>query len=159
MTTRRLLSVGALLTTAALIVAGCGSSESEQPSAADARAAYQSIRTEIAGLASSIGDEITNAPNETDVQLTSAFGRLNARGQAAVARLRDLELPDSLDDERQALRDALDAGTQDLADIADAARDSDGAAAASAVRQLIADSRTIADARDDFEHALEQARD
>jgi hypothetical protein len=160
MTITRALPLAALLTAAALVGAGCGSdASSDEPSAADASAAYRSIRTQIVSLGDSIGQEITSARTETDAQLTSAFDDLDARGRAAVARLQGLDVPAELDDELQALRDALDRGTQDLADIASAAQAHDASSASSAVRQLIADSRTIGDARDDFEHALEQARD
>lgn len=158
MTTPRLLPLAALLAAAALIGAGCGSSSSsDEPSAADAQTAYSSVRTQISGLGDSIGTAITGASRQNDAQLADAFAQLNDRGQAAVARLQALEVPDELRDERQALSDALDQGTGDLADIARAARASDPSAASAAVRQLIADSQQIRDARARFERALNDA--
>jgi hypothetical protein len=156
MTIRRLLPLAAPLAAIALIGAGCGSS-SDQPSAADAQTAYSSIRTQITGLGGSIGPAITDAGRETDVQLSDAFAQLNDRGQAAVARLDALDVPDDLKAKRQALSDALARGTADLADIARAARASDAAAARTAVQALIADSQQIRDARAAFERALNDA--
>ncbi|HKG38577.1 MAG TPA: hypothetical protein VKB25_06270 [Conexibacter sp.] len=155
MTIRRLLPPAALLAAVALIGAGCGSSD--EPSADDAQSAYQSVRAQIAGLGDSIGPAITGAGSETDAQLSRAFAQLQARGQAAVERLQGLEVPDELKEKREALGDALDRGTADLADIARAARDSDAAAARAAVEDLIADSQEIRDARAEFERALNDA--
>jgi hypothetical protein len=157
MTTPRLLPLAALLAAVALIGAGCGSSSDDEPSAADAQTTYSSVRTQITGLGDSIGSAITGANRQTDVQLADAFDQLRARGHAAVTRLQGLDVPDSLADERQALRDALDQGTEDLGNIADAARASDASAASAAVRQLIADSQQIRDARAAFERALNDA--
>jgi len=158
MTMPRLLPLAALLAAVALAGAGCGGdSGSDGPSAADTQTAYSSVRAQITGLGDSIGTAITGASRDNDAQLADAFARLNARGQAAVARLQALEVPDELKDERQALSDALDQGTGDLADIASAARASDPAAASKAVQQLIADSQQIRDARAAFERALDGA--
>lgn len=158
MTTRRLPPATALLAAAALVGAGCGGGgDSGQPSADDAQSAYQSIRTQISGLGGSIGQAIGAASGENDAQLSEAFAQLQDRTQAAVARLRGLQVPDDLQDERDALRDALDSGGDDLAAIASAARASDADAARAAVQQLIADSQTIRDARADFERALDDA--
>jgi hypothetical protein len=156
MTMPRLLPPAALLAAVALIGAGCGGG-SDQPSASDAQSDYSSVRAQITGLGDSIGTAINGASRETDAQLADAFAQLNDRGQAAVARLQALEVPDDLKDERQALGDALGEGTGDLADIARAARASDPAAASAAVRQLIADSQQIRDARAAFERALNDA--
>ncbi len=155
MTTSRLLPPAALLAAAALLGAGCGGSS--QPSASDAQTSYSSIRTQISGLGTSIGTAMTGASRETDVQLAAAFAQLDSRGQAAVARLDALKVPDDLRDERQALSAALQRGTGDLADIARAARASDAAAARTAATQLIADSQQIRDARAAFERALNSA--
>jgi hypothetical protein len=158
MTIRRQIPLAAVLATAAaaLGAAGCGSG-SDQPSAADTRAAYQSIRAQIVGLGGSIGQEITDASRETDAQLSIAFEQLHARGEAVIAKLRGLEVPSDLQDKRDALRDALDRGTADLADVADAVRAHDAAAARSAAEQLVRDSQTIRDTRDSFERALADA--
>ena len=156
MTTRRLLPLAGAVAVLALAGAGCGGG-SDQPSAADAQTAYASIRAQIRGLGGSIGTAIGDASRETDAQLSSAFAQLNDRGQAAVARLEALDVPADLADERQALRDALEQGTADLADIARAAKASDADAARQAAQQLIEDSQTIRDARARFESALDAA--
>jgi cytochrome c556 len=157
MTIRRLLPLAALLATVALIGAGCGSSSSDEPSASDAQSAYSSIRTQISGLGDSIGSAITGASRQTDVQLADSFAQLDDRAQATVERLQSLDVPDDLKDEQQALSDALDKGTGDLADIARAARASDAAGARAAAQQLITDSQQIRDARAAFERALNDA--
>jgi hypothetical protein len=156
MTIRRLLPLAAPLAAIALIGAGCGSS-SDQPSAADAQTTYSSIRTRITELGDSIATAINGANSETDVQLASAFALLQASGEVAVARLDALDVPDDLKAKRQALSDALQNGTGDLADIARAARASDAAGARAAVQQLIADSQQIRDARAAFERSLNAA--
>lgn len=150
---RRLLPLAVLLV--AVAAAGCGSSDA--PSADDAKSAYQSVRTQISGLGSSIGTAIEGAGRSTDSQLSETFSSLKERGRSAVARLDDVKVPDSLDDERQALRDALSKGTDDLADIATAAKASDAAAARTAAQQLVSDSQDIRDARAKFEQALDDA--
>jgi cytochrome c556 len=153
MTMRRLLPLTALLV--AVAAAGCGSSDA--PSADDAKSAYESVRTQIVDLGGSIGGAINGASRSTDSQLSETFSSLKERGRSAVARLDDLQVPDSLDDERQALRDALDKGSDDLADIATAAKASDADAARTAAQQLVSDSQDIRDARDKFERALDDA--
>ncbi len=153
MTMRRLLPLAALLV--AVAAAGCGSSDA--PSADDAKTSYESVRSQIVDLGGSIGDAINGASRSNDGQLSETFSSLKARGRSAVARLDDLKVPDSLDDERQALRDALDKGSDDLADIATAAQASDADAARQAAQQLVADSADIRTARDNFERALDDA--
>lgn len=155
MTIRRLLPLAALL--AAVLLIGCGSSDSDQPSASDAQSAYSSVRTQVMTLGSSIGTAITSASRETDAQLSSAFSALAAQGHAAVERLDALDVPDDLVAKRNALRDAIQTGTGDLSDIATAARASDAAAARTAAQQLIADSEQIRTARMQFEQALNAA--
>jgi hypothetical protein len=156
MTTRRHLPLALLLAVAALAGAGCGSSD-DGTSADDAQAAYQSVRAQITGLGASIAGAIDNASRSTDTQLSSAFSRLQDQGQAAVARLDRLDVPDDLQDERQALRDAVENGTNDLADIASAAKRSDAAAARKAAQQLVSDSSKIGAARAQLERALNDA--
>ncbi|MFL5816483.1 MAG: hypothetical protein ACJ76L_02675 [Conexibacter sp.] len=156
MTTRQLLPA-ALLAAVALIGAGCGGSSDDEPSAADAQTAYGPVKAQITGLGESIGTAMTSASRETDVEFAHAFAQLDARGHAVVARLNALEVPNDLDDERQAFSEALARGTADLADIASAARASDAAAARGAVKQLIADSQQLGNARAAFERALNDA--
>lgn len=157
MTMPRLLPLAALLAVAALIGAGCGSSSDDQPSAADAQTAYSPIKVQITGLGESIGTAMTSASRESDAEFADAFAQLNVRGHAAVARLNALEVPNDVKDERQAFSEALARGTADLTDIASAARASDAAAARAAVKQLIADSQQLGDARAAFERALNDA--
>jgi hypothetical protein len=156
MTIRRLLPLPALLAAVALVGTGCGGG-SDQPSASDAQTAYSSVRTQIYSLGASIGTAINGASRQTDVQLARAFAQLEDRGRAAIARLDTLEVPDELRDQRQALSDALDTVTGDLADIARAARANDADAARQAAQQLIVDSRQIKDTRAAFERALDDA--
>jgi hypothetical protein len=137
--TRRIVPLAALV--AALAIAGCGGSS--QPSASGAKASYASVRTQITTLGSSIAAAIGAAGRETDAQLASAF-----------AALERLKVPDSLTAKRDALRDALTKGTDDLGAIASAARASDASAARAAAERLIADSATIKQARAAFEQAL-----
>lgn len=152
---RRPTSLIALLATAAAIGAGCG--DSDEPSAEDAQAAYDSLQTRIENLGGAIGAELQAARNQTDAALERAFERLEQRGDAVVQQLRDLEVPDDLTDERNALRDAIERGTQDLGDIVTAVRESDPDAARQAAEDLVTDSQAISEARAEFEQALENA--
>jgi hypothetical protein len=155
MTTPRLLPPTALLVSAALIGAGCGGSS--QPSASDAQTSYSSIKTQISGFGESIGTAMTSASRETDVEFADAFVQLNVKGHVLVARLNALKVPNALKAQRQAFSDELARSTTDLADIASAARASDAAAARAAVKQLIADSQQLGNARAAFERALNDA--
>ena len=155
MTTPRLLPAAVLLAAAALIGGGCGGSS--KPSAADAQTAYSSIKTQISGFGESIGTAMRSASRETDVEFADAFAQLNVRGHAVVERLNALEVPDELKAQRQAFSEGLARSTADLADIASAARSSDAAAARAAVKQLIADSQQLGNARAAFERALNDA--
>jgi hypothetical protein len=152
MRSRRLLSLIAVLATAALI--GCGD---DAPSAEDARSSYQSVQSSLLNLGRDIGREIQDARNQTDARLERAFDELQERADAATEQLRDLEVPDDPADERDALRDAVDRGTDDLADIVAAVRDADAEAAGEAAQQLVADSEAIRKAREAFEQALDAA--
>lgn len=97
---------------------------------------------------------MNQASDETDAQLAAQFDALAARGRAQKAALDAVDVPDSLTAERNALRDALAKGTDDLTDIATASKASDAAAARTAAEKLVADSEQIRSARDAFETAL-----
>jgi hypothetical protein len=155
MTTSRIAPLAAL--GAALTLAACGSSSSG-PSAADARAAYAPIKTQVVSLGTDIGTAIGEAPKETDAQLATQFDALSARGRKEKAALDALQLPDSVVAARNALRDALRKGTDDLSDIATAAKASDAAAARTAAEKLVADSEQIRTTRAAFEQALSAAK-
>jgi hypothetical protein len=152
MRTRRIHRAAALLATAATLLGG--GSTSDQPSTADAHAAYRPVRAQIVALGNAIGAAISAAGSETDVQLADAFAALAQRGQRAVGRLDALRVPSDLGAERDALRNALERGTGDLGDIATATRRHDAGAARAAVNELIRDSLTIRRARSAFEQAL-----
>lgn len=145
----------ALAALAGAALAGCG--DSDEPSAEDTQAAYESLQTRIENLGGAIGTELQAARNQTDAALERAFERLEQRGDAVAAQLRDLEVPDDLVDERNALRDAIEKGTNDLGDIVTAVRESDPDAARQAAEDLVTDSEAIREARDEFEQALENA--
>lgn len=152
MRSRRLVTLIALLATAALI--GCGSDE---PSADDAQEAYQSVQSRLSDLGQSIGEELQAARGRSDAALQRAFTQLQARADEATQQLRDLDVPGELADERDALRDAVDRGTDDLGDVVAAIRDKDAAAAREAAQQLVIDSDAIRRAREAFEQALDEA--
>jgi hypothetical protein len=147
------LPLTALLVAAALV--GCG--DSDEPSADDAKAAYESVQTRLSNLGDSIGRQLQSAGGQSDEALERAFGELQARADAATEQLRGLDVPDDLADERDALRDAVDRGTDDLGDVVSAVRGADVDAAREAVEQLVADSEAISEARDAFERALDEA--
>jgi hypothetical protein len=153
MRTRRLLPLAVLLATAALV--GCGGSDA--PSADDAKSAYESVQSELENLGQDIGRQMQGAGNQTDDALERSFDELQERADAATERLRDLDVPDDLADERDALRDAVDRGTDGLGDIVEAVRNADATAASEAAQQLVADSEEIRKAREAFERALDEA--
>lgn len=153
MLSRRIPPLIALLATAALI--GCGGSD--DPSAEDAQSAYRSVQSQLSDLGQSIGRQLQSSAGQSDAALQRAFTQLQERADQATEQLRELDVPGDLADERDALRDAVDRGTEDLGDVVAAIRDADPAAAGEAARQLIADSQAIADARAAFERALDEA--
>lgn len=149
----RILSLIALLATVALI--GCGGDDS--PSADDARASYESVQSRLQSLGADIGRQLQDARNQSNARLETAFDQLQTRADEATEQLRDLDVPDNLADERDALRDAVDRGTDALGDIVRAVRDGDAEAAGEAAQQLVADSAAIRTARQNFEQALDSA--
>jgi hypothetical protein len=149
----RLLSLVAVLATAALI--GCGGDDG--PTADDASSAYESVQTGLENLGQDIGRQMQDARSQTNARLERAFDQLQARADEAAEQLRDLDVPDDLADERDALRDAVDRGTDSLGDIVDAARNADPDAATEAAQQLVEDSDAIRTAREEFEQALDAA--
>ena len=152
MTTPR-LTLAALL--AAFAAAGCGSSDS--PSADDAKPTYEPLSAEVAALGRSAATAVVNAKRSTNRELLSTFPSLAERGRATIARLDQLDVPDDLDDERRALRDALDKGIDDLDDLALAAKVGDPDAAYRAAAQLTADSPDIRSARAALDRAFDDA--
>ena len=152
MPSRRLLSLLAVLATVVLI--GCGD---DAPSADDARASYESVQSRLQDLGSDIGRQMQDARNQTNARLERAFEQLQTRADEATEQLRDLDVPDDLADERDALRNAVDRGTDALADVVQAVRDGDAEAAGEAAQQLVEDSEAIRTAREKFEQALDAA--
>jgi predicted nucleic acid-binding Zn-ribbon protein len=149
----RLLSLLALLATVALI--GCGGDDS--PSADDARSSYESVQSRLQNLGQDIGRQIQDARNQTNARLERAFDQLQTRADEATEQLRELDVPGDLADERDALRDAVDRGTDSLGDIVEAVREADAGAAGEAAQRLVTDSQAIAEARQKFEQALDAA--
>ncbi len=148
----RILPLAALVV--AVFLTACGGGSSDAPTAADAKAAYAPVQTKIKGLGTDIGAAVAQASSATDAELATQFDALADRGRAQKAEIDAVEVPDSLVAERNALRDALDKGTDDLTDIATASKASDAAAARTAAEKLISDSEQIREARDAFGAAL-----
>lgn len=154
--TRRLFClVLALAALGSVALTGCG--DSDEPSAQETQEAYDAIQTRIEGLGAAIGAAVQAARSETDAAVERAFERLEQRGQAVQEQLSELAVPDDLADERDALRDAIERGSEDLGDIAAAVRASDPEAARQAAEDLVRDSQAIREARDAFEQALASA--
>ncbi len=148
----RLISLVAVLATAALI--GCGD---DAPSADDARSSYESVQSRLQDLGQDIGRQMQDARNQTDARLERGFDQLQERADAATEQLSDLDVPGDLADERDALRDAVDRGTDALGDVVAAVRAGDVQAAGEAAQQLVEDSQAISEARAKFERALDAA--
>jgi hypothetical protein len=149
----RLLSLLAVLATAALI--GCGGDDGT--SADDARTAYESVQSRLQNLGQDVGRQLQAAQSQTNERLERAFDQLQQRADEATAQLRDLDVPDDLADERDALRDAVARGRDALGDVVDAVRGADAQAAGEAAQQLVEDSDAIRRAREQFEQALDAA--
>ncbi len=149
----RLLPLLALLAAVALI--GCGGDDS--PSADDASSAYESVQSRLQNLGQDVGRQLQDARNQTNARLERAFDELQTRANEATEQLRDLDVPGDLADERDALRDAVDRGTDSLGDVVQAIRDADADAAGEAAQQLVEDSEAIRTARQKFEQALDAA--
>lgn len=152
----RIAAILAVLVTA-LSLTACGGG-SDAPSLDDAQAAYTPVKAKIVSLGTDIGAAIGQAPKQTDAELATNFAALAERGRAQKAALDGLDVPDDAVAARNALRDALAKGTDDLSDIATASKASDAAAARTAAEKLVADSEQIRSTRSAFEAALDDAK-
>lgn len=140
----------------ALAVAGCGGGD-DGPSADDANADYRSIDQSIQSFGTELAQALTAASTSTDAQLGQQFDAFSDKSNTLLTDVKNLDVPDDLKSDRDALVAALDDGVEDIEDIAAAVSSKDADAARTAATKLVRDSAAIRDARAQFKDALAQA--
>lgn len=140
----------------ALAIAGCGDSDSG-PSADDASADYNSIDRSIQSFGTQLAQALSAASTKTDAQLGDQFDGLSDKSNRLLTEVKNLEVPEDLKSDKDALVSAFDDGVQDIEDIAAAVSSSDADAARTAATKLIRDSEAIRDSRAQLKAALADA--
>jgi hypothetical protein len=126
---------------AGLAVAACGGSEDEYGDD------FRPVSERIVSLGQEVGDTIQMAGESTDEQLAGDFeDYANELGDLR-QELEDLDPPDELDDEQDALVTAMGEVRSSLEDIAEAAEQRDADAARQATVELVQRSSELRDAR------------
>jgi hypothetical protein len=129
---------------AAVAVAACGGGDSTADTYKDD---FPPINRRLVALGSEVGDTIGNAGSSTDQELADDLGREARQLGDLQQQLDDLDPPEDLAGDQDALVSAMDAAQGDLNAIAAAVRDGDVGAAREATRKLIRDSNDLRDSR------------
>lgn len=140
-----------LLSLAAVAGAGCGGSEEE-----DYREDFEPIEREVSALNREVLTAARQAPRQSDLQVEKRFGQLADSAGETQQDLDALDPPSELDDEQEALVEALGDTQESLEMIEKAANDNDvnaarrGAVALdSALRGMTGARRRLAEAASD----------
>ncbi|HEY8771114.1 MAG TPA: hypothetical protein VIM03_11265 [Thermoleophilaceae bacterium] len=138
----RRVHVLALLLAAALLVVGCGGSDSKT-----FRQDFRPLNARIVKLGRDVGASVTGASGKSDRQIEQTFGALATRTGSLRKQVDALDPPDNLKGDRQDLVDSMGDARDALGQIASAARKSDPQAARRATIQLVAASGDLRSAR------------
>jgi hypothetical protein len=106
------LIFGVFLASAAMAVAGCGSSSSD--TTAKFKSGYDAVRGPLNQTGEQIAQELTKAPKQADSQVESAFQGLAQRWGSQVTQLGKLSPPSDLQSEWNKV---VQAGTKVEADL------------------------------------------
>jgi hypothetical protein len=128
---------------AALGLAACGAGGSED----EYKDEFPQISREIVSLGREVGDSIENAAESSDRELAGEFSGFAEQLGDLHQELDELEPPDDLADEQDALSSAIGEVHGSLEDIADAAEESDPDAARRATIDLVERSEELREAR------------
>jgi outer membrane murein-binding lipoprotein Lpp len=141
-TVARLVSAAAALLLAAALLAGCGSSKTD-----DFKSDFKPINDRLLSLGNSVGSAVGSAANKPDLVLAGQFTEFAAQLRSIRGRVDNLDPPDDDKTKVRTLSTALDRLTSDLREIANAARDHNAKAARAATVALVRDSQSAGDAR------------
>ena len=128
----------------ALVLGACGGSDDDDAAFKDD---YAAESAKIERIGTDIAAAIRRAPSTSDADLARRFTHLADRADASAAALRKLDAPDGLSAERDELAEAVEAGSDDLRDVATAADGGDVKGGAAGGEALARDSRAIRAAR------------
>jgi hypothetical protein len=132
----------ALLLAAALLVVGCGGSDSKT-----LRQDFRPLNAQIVKLGRDVGASVTGASGKSDRQIEQTFGALGTRTGTLRKQVDALDPPDNLKGDKQDLVDAMADARDSLRQISSAARKSNPQAARRATIQLVAASDDLRSAR------------
>jgi hypothetical protein len=138
----RRVHVLTLLLAAALLVVGCGGSDSQT-----FRHDFQPLNARIVTLGRDVGTSVTRASGKSDRQIEETFGALATRTGTLRKQVDALDPPDNLKGDRQDLVDSMADARDSLRQISSAARKSDPQAARRATIRLVAASDDLRSAR------------
>ena len=124
------------------VLAGCGGSDTT----AQFKSGYNSVRTELNQTGQAIAQEISQAPKQTDAQVSASFHSLAQRYSAQVAKLKKLNPPSSVSTEWKKVTDAATKLDSDLSAISSAAGAHNSAATQKAAASLAANATALTQA-------------
>jgi hypothetical protein len=126
---------------AGLAIAACGGSDDEYGDD------FRPVSEQIVSLGQEVGDTIQRAGESTDEELAGDFEDFANELGDLRQELADLDPPDELDDEQDALVAAMGEVRSSLEDIAEAAEQRDAEAASQATVELVQRSSELRDTR------------
>jgi hypothetical protein len=130
-------------TSAALVLAGCGSSSD---TTAKFKAGYNAVRGPLQRTGQAINDELTKASKQTDAQVASSFQSLAQRFGSQVAQAAKLKPPSSLSKDWTSVIRAATRMEADLLALSTAGRSHNSALARSAVNSLAKNAQALSTA-------------
>jgi hypothetical protein len=128
-----------------LAAAACGGGDDDGNDAY--RDDFKRMSERIVSLGERVGEAIETAGEATDEEIAADFGKFEDELREVRQELDRLEPPDDLADEQEKLVAAIGPVQASLGDIAEAAEQSDPAAARQATIELVARSSDLRDAR------------
>ena len=143
MSVGRLLPALLVAALASVAIAGCGGETTEDAY----KDAFPPINRKLVALGNQVGNSIENAGKSTNQKLADDFGGYASELGELKQQLDDLDPPDDLSSDQDALVSAMDAVQGDLSGISTAAKQGDPAAARDATTKLIRDSEKLRDGR------------
>lgn len=121
------------------VASGCGGSDTT----AQFKSGYNSVRTPLNQTGQAIAQEISQAPKQTDAQVSANFHSLAQRFSAQVAKLKALKPPSSVSAQWPKVTDAATKLDSDLSAIASAASTHNSSATQQAAASLAADASAL----------------
>src|SRR4051812_24308932 len=82
-----------ILIAGAFVLAGCGNSGNDGPSATDAQEKYAQVDKELSDFGKQLGTSIGSASTKTDVQIEAEFTQLADTAKGKVDELKAIEVP------------------------------------------------------------------